>query len=118
MNDNENFEGVRFGFDREHVVGAVIPQATVHDEDVLLVALRIGHHLRYDLVIIVDMSSDDTFDGFGDFVRQRASGILIGVLQCLDLRKVQELADLILDELGNEKHVDGVREVTIEHLRD
>ena len=103
MNDNENFEGVRFGFDRENVVRTVIPQATVHDEDVVFVALWIGHHLRDDLVVVFDVTSDEMLDGFGDFVGQRASGILVGVFQRLDLRKIQEQADLILDELDEEQ---------------
>ena len=68
VNNNEEFECVDFGFDRENVICAIVPQASVHNEDILFVEFRIGYHLNNSFVPILGVLSNDSLEDLRDFV--------------------------------------------------
>ena len=68
MNNNEKFECIDFSFDRENIICSIVPQASIHNDDVLLILLRIGHHLDDNFIAIFGVLSDGMFQDLCHFV--------------------------------------------------
>ena len=100
VNNDEKFKEVSLSFDRQNVVRAMIPQASIDDHDIPFVRLRIGHHLNDHFVIVFGVLCNNSFDDFSQFESNRSDRFFFSGFQFFDTRIIEKLIDLIFDQLN------------------
>ena len=83
MNDDEKLEAVAFDLHVKNIVGLRVPQASIDDDQVVLLPLEVRHHLNNHLVTVLNVPTDDEFQQFDDATGQQALGLFVGRLKLL-----------------------------------